>query len=165
VERYLFDKIGMLKITSDRQDKTLDSDQVYAAVGKVIVDAAFMEWTAAQLVAALKRENRSYAEDLCRRGRVMRELKKAAGSDAELWQLYREICGLRERRHELAHSVGMVASDGRGHKIFLYFRLLRDDEASGDRDDLVKYPSDILDLAGEIGVAITRLVHITQERS
>lgn len=155
----------MLKITSDRQDETLDSDQVYAAVGKVIVDAAFMEWTAAQLVAALKHENRSYAEVLCRRGQVMRALKEAAGADAELLQLYREIYDLRERRHELAHSVGMVASDGRGHKIFLYFRPLRDDEASGDRNDLIKYPSDILDLAGEIGVTITRLVHITKERS
>jgi hypothetical protein len=43
-------------------------------------------------------------------------IEKAAGSDAELLQLYTEICDLRERRHELAHSVGMVASDGRGHK-------------------------------------------------
>jgi hypothetical protein len=59
----------------------------------------------------------------------------------------------------------MVASDGRGRGIFLYFRLLRDDEAADERDDLIKYPGDILDLAREIGVTITRLVHITQERS
>jgi hypothetical protein len=143
----------------------LESDQVYAAVGKMIVDAAFMEWTAAQLVAALNGENRSYAEDLCRRGRVMRELKKAAESDTELSQLYTEIIDLRERRHELAHSVGMVASDGRGREIFLYFRPLRDDEPADERDDLIKYPGDILDLAREIGVTITHLVHITQERS
>lgn len=143
----------------------MDTDRVYAAVGRAVVDAAFMEWTAAQLVAALKRENRSYAEDLCRRGRVMHEVRKAAGSDADLLQLYTEIRDLRERRNELAHSVGMVASDGRGGKMFLYFRPLREDEASGDRDDSIKYPSDILDLAREIGVAIDRLVHVTQKRS
>ncbi len=143
----------------------MEVDEVYAAVGKVIVDAAFMEWTAAQLVAALNGEDRSYAENLCRRNRVMRELKKATESDAELHQLYTEIFDLRERRHELAHSVGTVASDGRGRRIFLYFRPPRDDEAADDKDDLTKYPSDMLGLASEMAAAITRAVRITQERS
>jgi hypothetical protein len=49
--------------------------------------------------------------------------------------------------------------------MFLYFRLLRDDEVAEDRDDLTKYPSDILDLAREVGVAIASLARITQERS
>ena len=145
--------------------RTVDSDAVYAAVGKVIVDAAFMEWTAALLVATLNGEGRSYAEDLCRRGHVMRDLKKAAGARAELSQLYTEISELRKRRNELAHSVGMVASDGRGRKIFLYFRPLRDDETADNQDDLRKYPSEILGLAKEIGASISRLVRIIQERS
>lgn len=62
--------------------RTVDSDEVYTAVGKVIVDAAFMEWMAALLVAALNGKDRPYAGDLCRRGSVMGELKKTAGSDS-----------------------------------------------------------------------------------
>jgi hypothetical protein len=68
--------------------RTVDNDEVYAAVGKVIVDAAFMEWSAAQLVAAVNGEDRFYAEDLCQRNNVMRELQRAAESDAELASLY-----------------------------------------------------------------------------
>jgi hypothetical protein len=145
--------------------RIVDRDAVYAAVGKVIVDAAFMEWTASLLVAILNGEDRSYAEDLCRQNGVMRNLKKAVGSDAELSQLYTEISDLRKRRNELVHSVGMVTEDMRGREIFLHFRLLRDDETAGNHDDLRKYPDEILGLAREIAVTIGRLVRITQERS
>jgi hypothetical protein len=161
----LLDEIGMLKGMRPVRIRTVDSDKVYAAVGKVIVDATFTEWSAAQLVAAVNGEDRFYGEDLCRRNKVMRELLMAAESDAELAPLYTEIADLRERRNELAHAVGMVTSDARGRKMFLYFRPLRDDEAAEDQDDLTKYPSDILDLAREVGVAIGRLARITQERS
>lgn len=79
--------------------RTVDSDEVYAAVGRVIVDAAFMEWTAGLLVATLTGEDRSYAENLCRRSQVM-----PARASGELGSFELKRTGDSVRRHLMSRS-------------------------------------------------------------
>lgn len=52
----------------------------------------------------------------------MNEFEKVVRDDPELVELRKDVMAVRAKRHELAHSVGTVISDGRGGKVFVYFR-------------------------------------------
>jgi hypothetical protein len=137
----------------------MEEQEVLAALGKVVMESAFMEWLVALLVAAVEGKSRDYAEDLCKQpGVAMRALQEASGSDHSLLRLYEDADALRKHRNLLAHSVAMVGMDVRHNKVCLYWHPKTDKEER-------LYPCDLLGIAREIEAMCARLHREAQERS
>ena len=137
----------------------MDEEKVHAALGKVVMESAFMEWLVALLVAAVEGKAQDRAKELSKEpGRAMKALKHAAQSDDELRRLYEDADALRKRRNLLAHSVAMVGMDVRHNKVYLYWHPKTDEEAT-------LYPHDLLTTASDIEAMCARLNRAAQERS
>jgi hypothetical protein len=135
----------------------MDEDKVFAALGKIVSNAAFMEWLVAQLVAEVRGEGQTYAEDLCMKpGKAMDAFKQVAHDDDDLHALYIDTMAVRETRNRYAHAVAMVAHDGRGRPVYLHWKL-------GEGEDRRVSPGEMEATAGEIRAVCARLNRAKQQ--
>lgn len=136
----------------------MEEQEIYAALGKVVVMAAHMEWEVASLVAAVEGKDRDRTEELyTKSGKVMEALKRAGRSDDDLQRLYEEAVALIGRRHLIAHSLSMISMDARSHKLYLYWH-----PKTGAENAF--YLGELLAIVRDIEVMCDRLHQLTQER-
>jgi hypothetical protein len=90
-------------------------DQVFTAIGRVVVEATNLEWTLASLVSMRQGwEGQQEASMVSTSGSVRRQLSRLVASDPE-WDGVRRIeqqaCSLLDERNKLVHSVVVHAFD------------------------------------------------------
>lgn len=91
----------------------MDEQELYAAVGQIVVGASALEWQVALLIALAEGRGRDRAREIAgQTGRAKELLKKRAEADPSLRPLHNDVQQLLDERGTLAHSLLFVVRQG-----------------------------------------------------
>lgn len=92
------------------EDIAMTDTDLLAAIGRIVVEAAMLEYSVASLIAAFEGLHGGEREERARditasTGKAMRLFEKLAEGQGDLGPLWRDTKGLLQARHFVAHSV------------------------------------------------------------
>jgi hypothetical protein len=125
----------------------MEDQELLAAIGQVVVNAAVLEYQVAVLVAVIEGRAEERARELAAStGEAMRALKKLAAvqeAPAHLRGLYRDARAVLDDRHVLAHSIAMVDMETDGAPGYSIWNPRRDADAPVTVPQLLEHAQDI----------------------
>src|SRR5271169_3853037 len=110
----------------------MENQELLAAIGQVVVNAAVLEYQVAVLVAVIEGRDEERARELAGiTGKAMRALEELAAvqqAPAHLRGLYRDARAVLRDRHVLVHSIAMVDMETDGAPGYSIWNPRRDAE-------------------------------------